>query len=292
MAGQGDIELNRQRAALLAPVPTWTPGARARLVAAILDGVVSIQEVCIAHRLPSGELSRQVRAFSQGCDPARLPRVGPRSAWPFEGLRMFGYDLIMIDPPWPTEMRSPKGEGKSAARQYGLMSFEEIAALPVSQLAADSCVVFVWGVWPHVMYGGAPSRRYADFDASRSPIGACIDAWGARVVTGGAWRKTTVNGHVSIGPGYRVRSSCEPWFLAVIGNPRDNSKAARNIFDGLRREHSRKPEEAYAWCERYMPTARRAEIFSRTSRPGWDTWGYEAGKFDPVVTLDGNRVAA
>lgn len=50
------------------------------------------------------------------------------------------------------------------------------------------------------------------------------------------------------------------------------------------REHSRKPEEAYTWCEQYLPGAlRRVELFSRTSRPGWDTWGLEAGKFDPVV---------
>jgi N6-adenosine-specific RNA methylase IME4 len=35
-----------------------------------------------------------------------------------------------------------------------------------------------------------------------------------------------------------------------------------------------------------MPDAFRVELFSRQSRPGWDTWGLEAGKLDPVVTLN------
>jgi len=209
---------------------------------------------------------------------------GNPKSWPFGPLRPFSYQLIMIDPPWPTEMRSPKGEGKSHTKHYGSMSFEEIAALPVGSLAAPDCAVFCWAVWPHVLYGGDPKLRYRDHDAGRSRIGECIAAWGARAIGGGAWRKTTVHGKVAFGPGYRLRSSCEPWFIAIFGNP-ENSKSARNIFDGLRRGHSEKPEDAYAWCERYLPGARRVELFSRTSRPGWDTWGYEAGKFDATVTL-------
>jgi N6-adenosine-specific RNA methylase IME4 len=209
---------------------------------------------------------------------------GNPKSWPFGPLKQFSYDLIMIDPPWPTEMRSPKGEKKSHAAKYGSMSFEQIGALPVGQLAAKKAGLFVWGVWPHVLYGGDPKLRYRDADASQSPIGKCIKKWGARAVAGGAWRKMTVHGKVAFGPGYRVRSSCEPFFLAIYGNP-PNSKSMRNIFDGLRRGHSEKPDDAYVWCDKWMPGARKLELFSRTSRPGWDTWGYEAGKFDPVVTF-------
>lgn len=34
-----------------------------------------------------------------------------------------------------------------------------------------------------------------------------------------------------------------------------------------------------------LPGARRLELFSRASRPGWDAWGLETGKFDPVTTI-------
>jgi N6-adenosine-specific RNA methylase IME4 len=207
----------------------------------------------------------------------------PRS-WPFAGLKPFSYELIMIDPPWPTEMRSPKGEKKSSAAHYGSMSFADIQALPVGQLAAPDCIIFLWCTWPLLLYGGDAKKHFTNADASYSPVGACLKAWGFRYVTGGAWRKTTKHGAVAFGTGYRVRSACEPFLLAISGAP-DNSRAHRNIIDGLTRGHSVKPEEAYAWCEGYRPGARRVEIFSRTSRPGWDTWGYEAGKLDPAVSI-------
>ncbi len=209
---------------------------------------------------------------------------GDPKHWPFGSLRPFSYDFIMVDPPWPTTMRSQKGEWKSHARYYGAMRWADIEALPLGSLAAPSCMVFVWCTWPLLLDGGDPKRHFADADAARSRVGACIKAWGLRYVSGGAWFKRTVTGKPAFGPGYRVRSSCEPFLLAINGSPK-HSKSARNIIDGLRRRHSEKPEEAYAWAEAYMPHARRVELFSRTPRPGWDTWGYEAGKFDPVVSL-------
>lgn len=217
------------------------------------------------------------------------------SSWPFAGLRPLSYDFVSIDPPWPVKMRSPKGEEKSAASKYGLMSFEEIEALPVGDLFADVGVLKVWTVWPLVLHGGDPDRHYAGADAGISRVGRCIHKWGARYVTGGAWFKRTVTGKPAFGPGYRLRTTCEPFFLAIFGNPdTPEGRRMRNViesieedaFDGLRREHSRKPEEAFAWAERYMPGARRLELFSRQSRPGWDTWGFEAGKFDPVISLN------
>ena len=52
------------------------------------------------------------------------------------------------------------------------------------------------------------------------------------------------------------------------------------VLDGLAREHSRKPDEAYAMLEALSPNARRADVFARQRRPGWDGWGLELSKFD------------
>lgn len=203
---------------------------------------------------------------------------------------MFGYDLAMVDPPWPTQMRSEKGEAKSSASHYGSMSIEEIKALPVGQLLKRDAFVFLWATWPLLLWGGEPKRHFADADASYSPPGACLKAWGLRYVSGGPWLKRTKNGKVAFGTGYRFRSATEPFLLGVNGAPK-NSRSERNFIEGLAREHSRKPEEAYAFCERFVPGGTFCEIFSRTSRPGWDTWGLEAGKFDPVVTLQAAEAA-
>lgn len=201
-------------------------------------------------------------------------RVG---SWPFSPLRPMSYDLIMVDAPTQTVMRSKKGEAKSPERHYPTMPWDQIAALPVHQLASDNAVLFMWCTWKDILYGGDPRLHYRDHDASVSRVGACIKAWGFRFVTGGAWLKRKSRGGIAFGPGYRARSACEPFLLAVYGSPK-NSRAHRNFIDGLARGHSEKPEEAYRWCETYVPGARRVELFSRTARPGWDTWGNEAGK--------------
>lgn len=204
------------------------------------------------------------------------------TTWPFGKLKHFSYELIMADPPWPTTRRSPAGDGKSFTQHYGAMSFDAIASMPVGTLAAQDCLLFLWCPWGLVLHGGDPASHFAGADAGRSRVGEVMKAWGFRFVTGGPWVKRTKTGKLAFGCGYRVRDACEPFLLGITGAPA-SSKRERNVIEGLRREHSRKPEEAFAWCERFMPDARRVELFSRQSRPGWDTWGYEAGKFDPVV---------
>ena len=203
---------------------------------------------------------------------------------PFSALPRNAYDLIMADPPWPTKMRSAKGEKKSFARHYGAMSWDEIAALPVGALAAKDAVLFLWATSPHLLYGGDPERHYTDADAARSKVGAIMAAWGFRYVGIGTWLKLTSSGRPAFATGYRLRSCCEFWLLGIRGAP-CTSRAARNFFAGRARQHSRKPDEAFEWCEYYLAGARRLELFSRQSRPGWDTWGYEAGKFDPAVSI-------
>ena len=55
------------------------------------------------------------------------------------------------------------------------------------------------------------------------------------------------------------------------------------VIDGLAREHSRKPDEAYSLLEALTPGARRCDVFSRQKRDGWDNWGREANKFSEVA---------
>ena len=207
------------------------------------------------------------------------------AAWPFGALVPFSYELLMVDPPWPTTMRSPKGELKSSVSKYGAMPWPAIEALPVGTLAARNSVLFLWTTWPLLLDGGDPKRHFLDADASRSRVGAVMRRWGFRYVTGGAWLKRRSKGGIAFGTGYRFRSACEPFLIGVSGQP-ITSKSERNFVDDFAREHSRKPEKAYELCERWMHGARRLELFSRTSRKGWDTWGEQAGKFDPVVTLN------
>ena len=188
-----------------------------------------------------------------------------RANWPFGSLAPMSADLIMADPPWTFETYSAKGEGKSAQRHYKVMTTKDICALPVCELAKSDCLLWLWATWPMLT------------DAMR-----VIDAWRFRYVTGGVWHKTTKTGKTAFGTGYRLRSASEPFLLATIGNP-ETTSSVRNVVVGKVREHSRKPEEGYVAAEALMPAAVRVEVFSRTNRPGWLSWGDEAGKFGEVA---------
>jgi N6-adenosine-specific RNA methylase IME4 len=211
-------------------------------------------------------------------------------SWPFGGLAPFSYDLGVIDPPWPVKMRSAKGEAKSYARHYGAMSFEAIKALPVGHLFRPHAVLVMCCTSPIMLYGGDPEKHYKGANAGRSLPGECLHAWGFRYVGVVPWLKRHSKGGVAYGTGYRFASATEPFVVGILGSPR--TARQRNLIDGLAREHSRKPEELYAWCEKFLPGGRYVEIFSRTARPGWDTWGEQAGKFEPVVSLNAARSAA
>lgn len=183
--------------------------------------------------------------------------------WPFHPLSPGRYDFIMADPPWSFKTYSPKGHTKKTPQgNYSCMSRDDILTLPVGRLAAPHCVLWLWGTFPMLP------------DAMET-----MAAWGFRYVTGGCWHKKTRNGLSAFGTGYRLRSAAEPFLIGVHGKPK-TTRTVRNIVEARTREHSRKPDEAYRSAERMMPLARRADLFARETRDGWDGWGDQSAKFD------------
>jgi N6-adenosine-specific RNA methylase IME4 len=188
-------------------------------------------------------------------------------------LPLFAYDLVMADPPWPWQAYSAKGHEKSPEGQYSTMTFAEIEALRIGDLIAPGGVLFLWATWPLVQQ----QLR-------------CVERWGLQVKTGGVWAKRTESGKFRWGTGYVLRSVCEPFFVATLPDSGFRGSSAPNLIetieraaiDGLAREHSRKPDEVYSLLETLTPGARRADIFARQRRPGWDGWGNELEKFDEV----------
>lgn len=172
-----------------------------------------------------------------------------------------GFGLIMADPPWKITMRSESGYAKSPEAKYATMHGDAIKAMPVGVLAANDCLLWLWAM------------------GNQLPLALeVIAAWGFEYKTQGQWAKMTVNGKQCFGQGYLLRDAGEPFLLATRGAPK-TKRSCRNVISGLRREHSRKPDEAYREAEKLMPDAQRADLFSREDRPGWTAWGDETGKF-------------
>lgn len=185
--------------------------------------------------------------------------------WPFGDIRPLSADVIAVDFPWDFSLYSEAGNEKSASAQYDTMSLNEILefAPQIGMLAGRDCLCLMWCCeWM--------------LPADRQRV---LEAMGFDYRSTMMWRKTTKNDKVRYGTGYRVRSMHEPIYIGVIGNP--VHRAFPSIFDGLAREHSRKPESFYSLVESCTPNAMtRLDMFSRQSRPRWQNWGFEKSLFD------------
>jgi N6-adenosine-specific RNA methylase IME4 len=174
------------------------------------------------------------------------------------------YGAILADPPWTYYTWTAKGGHKSASAHYKTMPTEAICALPVYDLAADDCVLFLWATYPNLP------------DAFR-----VIEAWGFRYKTVAfTWIKMNKDGSPFLGLGYWTRANAEICLLATRGNPKRKAKDVPQVILAARREHSRKPDEQYNRIMRLVEGP-YIELFARQQWPGWDAWGLEVGKFLP-----------
>lgn len=209
---------------------------------------------------------------------------------PFHQLPRGHFGAILADPPWHFEVWSLETHGgrytgvgggvRHAARHYGTMPIEEINALPVAELAAPDCALFMWVIWPMLEHGLQS-----------------IEAWGFKYKTCGfAWMKADGSQiqmfDDEITPdmltGYWTRANSEVCLLATRGKPKRLNADVRQGIIAPRRQHSRKPDGIHERIERLV-AGPYLELFARQERPGWTTWGNETGKFQTAVR---NEMAA
>ncbi|MFA7333392.1 MAG: MT-A70 family methyltransferase [Kiritimatiellia bacterium] len=179
------------------------------------------------------------------------------------------FSVIYADPPWDFKTRSVKGKD-GRPQHYDRMSLAQIKALPVAEVADKDCWLFLWTTGPHLPQAFA-----------------VIDAWGFKYSgMGFTWIKlnrkaTTLFISLSdlfMGGGYTTRKNAEFCLLARRGSPKRISKKVREVLISPVREHSRKPDEFYDRIETFA-AGPYLEMFSRTSAPGWSSWGNETNKF-------------
>lgn len=193
-----------------------------------------------------------------------------------------GYRMILADPALRQEMRSEKGEGKSPQAKYRCMTRDELLDFGkiVVRLANLNSVCLMWSSAPVLVQSLQ-----------------ALTAWGFTYKSFAAWAKESKNSWAfdsedpdhkwQFGPGYIFRSAAEILLAGTRGDPawHDTSAArsVRNLIYAPVREHSRKPDAQYAIAETLMPGP-YLELFSRTSRAGWDHFGDQAGTFEESST--------
>ena len=162
------------------------------------------------------------------------------------------FQVIYADPPWSY---SDLGHSRRVDKEYPLMKLPDICAMPVAdELADKNSVLFLWTTSPMLL--------------KEAP--AVMAAWGFTYKASCVWDKQI------FGMGHYWRIQHELLLLGTRG--KNVTSAVHNIpsiIRAKRREHSRKPDEAYDQIERMYPNAAKIELFARNRRDGWECWGNE-----------------
>lgn len=155
---------------------------------------------------------------------------------------------------------SKKGQGRSAESHYPTMCIEDIKALPVGELAAKDCALFLWITFPCLC------------EALE-----VLTAWGFSYKTVAfVWvKQNRRNDDLFTGMGYWTRANAEICILATKGHPKRVDAGVRQVILSHIEEHSKKPDEARERIVRLMGDLPRVELFARQSPEGWDVWGNE-----------------
>lgn len=181
------------------------------------------------------------------------------------------YRTILADPPW-----KESGGGKckrGADRHYDLMSTKEICALrPAVQDLADPAGCHLW-LW---VTGNFLEDGFT-----------VLGAWGFRYVNFRPWIKgeEADSGEIELqnaGMGQYMRCDSEILLFAVRGptlpykhHPDGKRAQCRQSLIAPRSpKHSEKPEQLYRDIE-LVSHGPYLEMFCRSARPGWHSWGNE-----------------
>lgn len=169
------------------------------------------------------------------------------------------YRTIVADPPWHYERFVGRtiggGEGWEArGLPYPSMSVDQIAALPVSQLAEPDARLFCW-----------TTNRYLP-DTFR-----IVKAWGFRYQQALVWRKTNASPY----PGAVAVIDVEFLLVSQRGTPGRTDFLRSSVVETAVRRHSEKPDAFLDAVEQVSPGP-YLELFARRQRLGWDTYGNEA----------------
>ena len=69
-----------------------------------------------------------------------------------EGFPEKKYSIIYADPPWSYPKTGGKRSSRGMAKQhYQTMPIQDICGLPVREISAENCALFLWATFPQII---------------------------------------------------------------------------------------------------------------------------------------------
>jgi N6-adenosine-specific RNA methylase IME4 len=199
---------------------------------------------------------------------------------PFANLPKGHFGAIYADPPWAYKTYSGDAIPARASRNglaqahYQTMPISDICALPVADIAAPDCALFVWVTWPTLL------DAVALIEAWGFTYKTCAFAWTKGDARQAEFFRDDITPYMGLG--YWTRANSEVCLLATRGRPKRLNADVRQAIVEPRREHSRKPDCVPSRIERLV-AGPYLELFARTQRPGWTVWGNQTDKFEAAA---------
>lgn len=241
-------------------------------------------EAAIAENKVSADMTR---AAARRLVVAQAKDLAPPAAQKFDGctiedLRTAAaqgkrFKLIAADPPWKYETWSDAGADRSPDQHYETMTIEEIAAMPVRDLADPDSILVLWVISTLLR------RAFEVMDAWGFDYKTIVHEWAKTrpLQPGEAQDPTAPPGKAwFVGQGKYSRGNVELCLLGRRGNGARHAWATdvRELIVADIGEHSQKPAEFYDRVEALFPGP-YLYLFERPDlngvRPGWTIWGNE-----------------
>lgn len=217
------------------------------------------------------------------------------------------YSIIYVDPPWRFEVYNREnGLGRSADQHYNTMTFDELAALPVGELAAKNSVLCMW-VLDHMhdqaealikAWGFTKKTRLFGWTKT-CPKGLKIKFGDLMTLISPHLGKSSFDEDIRIPPhllsGWHMgtgltgtRANPEDCWIATKGNGLPVlAKGINRAFVSPVEQHSKKPDKIRDLIVDLYGDLPRVELFARRPAPGWDVWGNEVESSPSAVTVLG-----
>ena len=169
------------------------------------------------------------------------------------------YQIILADPPWEYKDKALAGN-RGAGCKYETQNKQWLESLPVSQLADDNCVLFLWVTMPQL-----------------KDCWMLIEKWGFKYKTVAfTWiKKNKKSDSLFWGMGNWTRANAELCLLATKGKPKRLNANVHSVISTPIERHSKKPDEVRDRIVKLVGDLPRIELFARERVEGWDAWGNE-----------------
>lgn len=172
------------------------------------------------------------------------------------------YATIVADPPWPFVWSGGAGGRRARATSlgYSTMTVDDIATLPVGDLAAPDAHLYLW----------------VTRDLFREGVGVQVArSWGFEPFSEVIWRKRNFGAGSFPRPGHEPLLICRRGHLPFTAplNVHSVQEWRQPYTCNGGKQHSAKPDGAMDLIEQASPGP-YLELFSRTPRLGWDSWGH------------------